>query len=376
MKRLISYVLVFVIGFGACAYILHLTNNTQSKQSVVEMLSQEPKGNVSRDNNPIVSAAAKVGPSVVSIYTISEQLVPNPYSSLFGPGLPPIKRPAAGAGSGVIISKDGYILTNNHVVANVKKIGVRLKNGNEYEAKLVGRDNRSEVAVIKIDAKDLPVAEIGNSDSIRVGDWAIAVGNPFGQLENTVTVGVISAARRKDIAVEGTILHDLIQTDASINPGNSGGALCDIDGRVIGINTMIQTPTGASVGLGFAIPINAAKELAVELVKHGEIVRPYMGVVLDDLSGDLATVAARAGYKEKGGAVVVSVVANGPAAKSGVEDWDIISEMNGVKIHDSATLIDMLGKSQIGSEVNLTVWKSGKTYEMKVKLEKKPKVQN
>lgn len=374
MKKFISYVLVFVIGFAVCAYILNrngiLMRSGESRTLKENLSASISKTVVKKGQNPIADAAAAVGPAVVNVYTKSLREVRNPFGDFFGGGSPQ-QQLAEGAGSGVIISDDGYILTNNHVVAGAQDIKVKLPDGRSFGAKLVGRDPRTEVAVIKINANNLPVAQLGDSDSIRVGDWAIAIGNPLG-LENTVTVGVISATKRKDQAEQGAMLQDMIQTDAAVNPGNSGGALIDINGRVIGINTMIASTTGSNIGIGFAIPINSAKGIVDDLIKKGKVIRPFLGAAFSDLTGDLATWYEQHGYKSGKGVVVRQVYPGTPADKSGFMRGDIITDVDSKKINDSSDLVKTIGNCKVGQTVRFSIWREGKTMLLAAKLVEMP----
>lgn len=398
MKKLISYVLVFVLGFAACAYVLQRFGYTTSNspKSVLQALSNKPTAPViKKGQNPIADAAAKVGPAVVSIYTVSEREIAfpdrgiqNPFGGILPRLMPGQRQISRGAGSGVIISKDGYILTNNHVVAGAQDIEVRLEDGKKFTARLIGRDPKTEIAIVKINVKyDLPVAELGDSDAVRVGDWAIAIGNPLGQLENTVTVGVISATKRNDLAAEGRTLKNMIQTDAAINPGNSGGALTNIDGQVIGINTMIAStdigPEKGNIGIGFAIPINSAKGIAKQLIKdgkllikNGNIVYPFLGVGLDDLKGDMAVWYRQQGYKSTNGAVIMGVYSGTPAEKAGLLRGDIIVEIDRKKIKSADDAIKFIQKSKVGKVIRLNVWRDGRTLLIAAKLAQMPEFQN
>ena len=377
MKKLISYVLIFVLGFGACALILDRLGYVPGagKESVIKALTGKSIPPVVRKGyNPIADAAAVVGPAVVNIDTMGERNVVNPFGDLFNVPLPPQRQVVMGQGSGVIISKDGYILTNNHVVAGAKDIRVRLADGRKFEARLVGRDEKSEVAVVKVKANDLPVAKLGNSDSIRAGDWAIAIGNPLG-FGNTVTVGVISATKRTNLPVaEGRTLEEAIQTDAAINRGNSGGALANVNGEVIGINTAIYStePGQGSIGLGFAIPINSAKGILKRLIEKGSTVRPWLGVYVDNLNGDLSAWYEQRGYKAEKGAVVMQVQPKSPAEKAGLTQGDIITQIDKAKISNSADLVKTVSKHKPGDVIRLSVWRMGKTILIGVKLKEMP----
>ena len=241
-------------------------------------------------------------------------------------------------GSGVIVDKEGYILTNNHVVEGADKVKVRLNDGREFIATIKGQDPRTDLAVLHIKAKDLPVARLGDSDKLEVGEWAIAIGSPFG-LEHTVTVGVISAKGRSGLGT-GTY-EDFIQTDASINPGNSGGPLINIDGEVIGINAMIIQP---GTGIGFAIPINMAKQILNDLIKKGKVVRPWLGISAQDLSPELSE---HFKVKEKEGVLVSEVHPGTGAEKAGLVSGDIILSVDDKPIKNASELVKEIQKKKV-----------------------------
>lgn len=366
MKKLISYVLVFVLGFGACAYILYRVGALGSggPDSVLQAIGSKPTVPVAKPGeNPIADAAALVGPAVVNIDTVTERRVPTPFGDLGEMfGVTP-RQVVVGQGSGVIISEDGYILTNNHVIADAKDVSVRLADGRTFKARLVGRDKGTDIAVLKISGKKLPSARLGDSDAIRVGDWAIAVGNPFG-LGNTVTVGVISATKRTDLPVaQGQVIKEAIQTDAAINRGNSGGALVNLRGEVIGINTAIFSPEPGqgNVGIGFAIPINSIRNDIKELIEKGKIIRPYLGVVVADLDRELAAWYKQRGLESEAAAIVWDVAADGPAAKAGIQQGDVITDIDGKKVKGSKDVTEIIGTKKVGDVVRVTIWRDGQT---------------
>ena len=292
-------------------------------------------------NTPIVQAAKKVGPTVVGI--TNKALVRDYFNRT--------QLVEKGSGSGVIYSKDGLIVTNNHVVAGAQEIVVSLSNGKTYTGKVLGTDPTTDLAVVKIQAdEDLPVAEFGDSDTLMVGEPAIAIGNPLGmEFRGTVTAGVISALNRTiDL---GEQRFRLIQTDAAINPGNSGGALANADGQVIGINSAKIVVSGVE-GIGFAIPINEAKPIIKQLAEQGRVVRPYLGVSLID-----KTLAERFGFNIdlRGGLFVAKLFQNGPAYQGGIRPNDIITKFNGTKVDSVAALRDALNKCQVGQTVPVTI---------------------
>jgi serine protease Do len=266
-------------------------------------------------------------------------------------------------GSGVIVDKEGYILTNNHVVEGADKVKIRLNDGREFTAIVKGQDSRTDLAVLHIKAKDLPVATLGDSDKLEVGEWAIAIGSPFG-LEHTVTVGVISAKGRTGLGT-GTY-EDFIQTDASINPGNSGGPLINIDGEVVGINAMIIQP---GTGIGFAIPINMAKQILNDLIKQGKVVRPWLGISVQDLTPEMAE---QFQVKEKEGVIVAQVHQGTGAEKAGLASGDIMKSVDDKAIKNTNELIKEIQKKKVGQKVKLNVVRDGKPMTIEVTLTAMP----
>lgn len=258
-------------------------------------------------------------------------------------------------GSGVIVdSAKGYVLTNNHVIDKADKIMVTLHDGRQLDAKLIGTDPEADVAVVQIPADNLVALPISNSDELRVGDFVIAIGSPFG-LSQTVTSGIVSALGRSGLGIEG--YEDFIQTDASINPGNSGGALVNLRGEFVGMNTAILAPGGGNVGIGFAIPANMAMTIKESLVTHGEVRRGLLGVTTQDLTPELVKAF---GLKTKHGAVISKVAGNSPAAKAGLEPGDIITEVNGQKIKGSHDIRNMIGLMKIGAKVDISFMRDDK----------------
>jgi len=321
-----------------------------------------------------VEVAKKVKPSVVAIR--SERTVTvgpgmgedffkgTPFEDFFKEhGGPPVKRKQMGEGSGVIVDARGYILTNNHVVAGAEKISIHLFDGRELKGTVRGTDPRTDLAVVHVEAADLPIATLGDSDKLQVGEWAIAIGSPFG-LEETVTVGVISAKGRSGLGTGN--YEDFIQTDASINPGNSGGPLVNIDGKVIGINAMIIQP---GQGIGFAIPINLAKTIMVELIKTGKVIRPWVGIGLQDITSDLMKFF---NLKEKEGALISQVYKGSPAEQAGFKVGDIVIEVDGVKIKSSQDVVREVLKKKVGQKVNFVILREGKRLEISVTTAEMP----
>jgi serine protease Do len=330
------------------------------------LLQSQTENDIKIDpNNPVVDIAEKVGPAVVGITNKSVVI----YQDFFWGNQ--IEREQEGYGSGIIISKDGYIVTNSHVVSGAKELYVILQGGKKVKAELVGSDPRSDVAVVKIDHPDLVVAKLGDSDKIKQGELAVAIGNPLGhELAGTVTVGYISAVNRK-LQVQDKILH-LIQTDAAINPGNSGGALVNVKGEVIGMNTVkITQSTGyGAEGLGFAIPSNDFKKIVEEIVKYGEVERPWLGIRGGDMTAQLGK---ELGYPENApddGVFVSEVYIDGPAGKAGLLPRDIIIEFDDKKIQKFEQVVDIISQHKVGDIVNIKVWRNQKIILLSVKLEK------
>ncbi|PIZ16586.1 peptidase [Candidatus Desantisbacteria bacterium CG_4_10_14_0_8_um_filter_39_17] len=277
-------------------------------------------------------------------------------------------RKSRSVGSGVIIDSRGYVLTNYHVIERAKDVQVTIGDGRErkiYKGVVVGTDPRTDISVIKIEGQNkFPVALLGNSDKIKVGEWAIAIGSPFG-LEHTVTVGVISA-KRQNVSIENRNYEDLIQTDASINPGNSGGPLINIYGEVMGINVAIFTPTGGFVGVGFAIPINKAKEVLADLIKHGKVVRGYLGIKIQEITQELAK--SFNVPESKRGVLVSDVLPGSPGEKGGLKRGDVIIQFNEKDIKEPADLQRATGKTPPGLTVHVKVIRANKEILLRIKL--------
>ena len=270
----------------------------------------------------------------------------------------------AGVGSGVIVSSDGYILTNNHVVQDADELDVQLSDGRRFTGKVIGTDDRSDVAVVKIDAKELVPARLGDSSAMDVGDWVIAVGSPF-ELDQTVTAGIISALNR---SVDILTYEDFLQTDAAINPGNSGGPLVNLRGEVIGINTAINSRTGSNAGVGFAIPSSMARQIMEGIIKHGRVIRGFIGASLGELTLDAAR-EAKLPNKYRTGVVIERVLEGGPAAKGGLKAGDIVVAINGRPVRDGSALRTTVALTSVGQVINMTVFRNGKEMEVAVRVE-------
>ena len=318
------------------------------------------------------TAADRVTPAVVNVSAVprkqSAEETPERFREFFGEEFYERffrRRPreeARASGSGVLVDPRGYVLTNNHVIENAQDITVRLSDGRKFTAKLVGRDPKTDLAVLKVEAPaPLPAAELGDSDHLRVGQWAIAIGNPFG-LDRTVTVGIISATARNRVGV--ATYENFIQTDASINPGNSGGPLLNLDGKVIGINTAI---VAAGQGIGFSIPINQAKEVMRQLIASGRVVRGWLGIAIQDVTDELA---GTFGVRE--GVLVAEVMKGGPAEAAGVRQGDVIVELNGAPIKEVPELQRRVAAVAPGQPVRLKVIRERKPVALSVTVTEMP----
>src|SRR5213596_3637839 len=346
--------------------------------TVPQAAAEQGKDVVHQLNNAFAKVFEVVAPSVV-IIEISKKNdggESSPFDDLFFQGPPDESnqrrnpngvRPIQSEGSGFIVRPDGYILTNFHVVEGADKIDVKLKDGREFAARTVGTDEKTDIAVIKIDAKDLPVVQLADSDAVRVGQFAFAIGAPF-KLDYTFTYGVVSGkVRSKLLATGGYAISDYLQTDASINPGNSGGPLCDIDGRVIGMNTLIN---GMNRGLGFAIPINMAKEIGAELIAGRKIMRPWLGIRIETLGDDPSIRDLFKGIEK--GVVVRTIEADAPAYKSDLRPFDVITQIDGAPVTTDTQLQHEILKKKIGQNVELTVWRKGQAIKIPVKTGELP----
>jgi serine protease Do len=362
-----------------------LGGQKNAKASVPVVVNEAPLARDTKFTTSFSPVVKKVAPSVVNIFTT--KTVKNPYGSDMSPfssdpffrrffGNPydegdtrPQKRShkERSLGSGVIVSKDGYILTNNHVVDGADEIKVALAKGTkEYDAKVIGRDPRTDITLLKIEAEGLSYITLADSDKVEVGDVVMAIGNPFG-IGQTVTMGIVSAVGRGGFGVED--YEDFIQTDAAINPGNSGGPLVDAEGRLVGINTFIISRSGGNQGIGFAVPINLARDVMERLRKDGSIVRGYLGVMIQDLTPELAK---EFDMEEQPGALVSGVTEKSAAAEAGLKSGDVIVEFNSKPIQDSRQLRLLASKTSPGTKVDVKVLRHGKEKTFAVTLKELP----
>lgn len=317
----------------------------------------------------VKTTASKVIPAVVSIAStvmvrdqaFSDDALP------FGLFKDPPTRRQYGQGSGVIVSPDGYIITNNHVVADAVDVEVVLADRRQYKGKVVATDPKTDVAVVKIQAANLPAAVWGDSGQLAVGDFVLAIGNPLG-LSRTVTFGIVSAVGRADVGVAD--FEDFIQTDAPINPGNSGGALVNINGEVVGINTAIASPTGGSVGVGFAIPSNMARAAMQSLIKTGRVVRGFLGAATQDVSPPLGKIFRLPDVK---GAIITDLQVKGSAERAGLKRGDVVVRFDGRDVMDSGQLRNLVAQAPIGSKHRLELIRDGKSYQTELVIQEAPR---
>ena len=340
-----------------------------------------PAGPISRDatasSAPSLSyadAAARAIPAVVNIYTSTAgRAIPPDHPYLNDPllrrffGDPQRSQPTSSLGSGVVVSKDGLILTNHHVIEGADGIEVLLSDGRRSAASLVGSDPESDLAVLRVELPDLASIEFGVAEQARIGDVVLAIGNPFG-VGQTVTMGIISALGRTQLGIN--TFENFIQTDAAINPGNSGGALVDSQGRLLGINTAIYSRTGGSLGIGFAIPVSTARSVMDQIVRNGSVVRGYIGVEPQDVTPELAQ-AFKLPRKE--GAIIAGVMRGGPADKAGVRAGDILVEVEGKAIPNTATMLNVIAQLAPGASSRFTFVRDGKEIDLPITVGKRPR---
>ena len=378
MRRSFSATGVLLVVFITIGFLIGLTVASNLNLTPEAKAEDQVRASAIELQNMFGEAASAVMPSVVNISAekVIGRKLPfqfrfwdRSFDELFDN--PPGERKVSSLGSGVIVDSKGYVLTNNHVIDGADKFVVTLHDGTEYkgdEVKLVGTDARTDLAVLRIEAgKRLPVAELGSSDKVRVGDWVIAIGNPFG-FEGTVTVGVVSAKGRSNLRLrEGASQQDFLQTDAAINPGNSGGPLLNLEGEVVGINTAISTGTGYSAGVGFAIPVDLAKTIYPQLIRKGKVERGWLGVSIQPLSSDM-----KEALGVDDGLLINEVITDGPAEKAGLRSQDVIVEFDRKPITTVPDLQGSVAVFPVGRTAAVKVVRKGKAKSFKVKIEKMP----
>jgi serine protease Do len=375
---------IILVSFGAFALLPHGSSRDDTTQQV-RYVSAQPDPNDAGTPPPrmvesgmpfsFADLVERVSPAVVSVtaeatQTVSDQVnlpdnLPDPFRELFkqfNQGRPQVQK-AMSMGSGFIVDKSGLIVTNNHVIDGAKKIKVKLTDGRSFDAKLIGNDPATDVALLKIQSdKPLPTVEFGNDRQLRVGDWVVAVGNPFG-LSNTVTAGIVSSIGR-DLDSRQPYT-DFIQIDAPINRGNSGGPTFDLRGQVVGMNSMIFSPSGGSVGIGFAIPASTVRDVVAQLESHGRVARGWLGVQIQSVTPE---VAASLGIADPKGAIVASVVPDSPAARAGLRQGDVIVAVNGKAVEDSQGLTRRVASLVAGKSAAFTILRDGSSKTVQIAI--------
>jgi len=361
MKKIVEIVIIIIISSGITSWIVskQKTKNITIEKSkpidnsnIIQKVAYLPNQNIN-----FQKAAEQAVDQVVHVMSSgSETYISNsPFDFIFG-GIQQ-EVPTLSSGSGVIISKSGYIITNNHVIKNADKIEVILNNKETYEASIVGKDADTDLALLKINAKeDLPYMPYGNSDDIHIGEWVLAIGNPF-NLNTTVTAGIISAKARSLGISSKTSLESFIQTDAAVNPGNSGGALVNTKGELIGINTAIASRTGSYVGYAFAIPVNIVKKVVADLLEYGEVQRAVLGFSIANIDAELAS---QLHLKTKKGLYIHHITKGGAAYDAGIQEGDILTKIDDDKIYSSSELYEKIGVRRPGDKISITVLREQK----------------
>ena len=346
-------------------------NSTTEQQKTVspEELKKYTK-NAAQTQDAFVGVHNSVKDSIVNIRT-KKTVTVNTYNPLeellYGRSGGQEKRESGSLGSGFVVSKDGYVVTNNHVIDGADEIYVKFSNGHEYRTKLVGTSPEVDIAVLKIDSNEtFKPLEFANSDQVQIGQWSIAFGNPLG-LNDSMTVGIVSAAGRSSLGIEE--IENFIQTDAAINQGNSGGPLIDITGKVIGVNTAIYSQSGGSVGIGFAIPANLVTTVKDSIIATGKFEKPYIGIYLGNLDADKVK---SLNLKSSNGVFIAGTVPNGPAAAAGITKNDIITAVDGKEVNSAGAFVGEIAAKKVGQSVKLTISRNGKTSEVSVTLAKTP----
>lgn len=347
----------------------------QSGSPIVALKEVAPLGHSGTTSNSYAEAAKVAMPAVVNIFSSKNapkrnnpQANADPWFRFFFEDRLPEQRqePTASLGSGVIVSPEGYILTNHHVVDGADEIEVALTDGRKANAKVVGTDPETDLAVLKISLTNLPAITLGRLENVRVGDVVLAIGNPFG-VGQTVTMGIVSALGRSHLGIN--TFENFIQTDAAINPGNSGGALVDAEGNLLGINTAIYSRSGGSLGIGFAIPVSLAKQVMESIISTGSVVRGWIGVEPQDVTPEIAE---SFGLSRKDGALIAAVVQGGPADRAGLRPGDILINVNGESIQDTTALLNSIAQLKPSTEAKVTVSRKGKPVELTIMVGKRP----
>lgn len=392
-SKIVTIISVAVILTGSIFYLIEANKNhiklisTEKKSDLAPVYyqqKQQANNEISNSRQTVITETVKeVSPAVVGISVTEIRQYVDPYSSFFNDPFfrqffgdqGTFSQPVKELGSGFIISPDGYIVTNDHVAGNATKITVTLTNGNNFDAKLIGTDHATDIALLKINGNNLPYVDLGNSDSVIIGEWVIALGNPFGLFEvndkPTVTVGVISATGMNLDPQDNRYYLNMLQTDAAINGGNSGGPLVDATGAVIGMNTLILNSGNnqGNIGIGFAIPINRVKRIVEELKKYGKVNRDFnVGMSIQSIDPEIAKYY---NLKSTRGVVVTQVYPGTPAAKGGIKDGDIITQVNNYVINNQDTMVGVFQQFRTGQTVTIHIIRDNKKITKEMTLEKK-----
>ena len=382
INKFIVFIFQFAtIGLAAAFVILYLypqfKSNVEREQHVIEV-KEAPLSNglaPSVSTTSYADAVEKAAPAVVNIYTqklVTERVHPlmeDPlFRHFFGDNQGNTRqRLESSLGSGVIISPEGYILTNNHVIEAADEIEVALRDGRTAAARIIGTDPDTDLAILKIDLAELHSITLGHSEQLRVGDVVLAIGNPFG-VGQTVTSGIVSATGRNMLGIN--TFENFIQTDAAINPGNSGGALITANGNLIGINTAIFSRSGGSQGIGFAIPIDLARDVLQQIIEHGEVIRGWLGVAIQNITEDLAQ---SFGLKSLDGVIISNIIRNGPADQAGLTRGDVITHINSEAVKDVRAALTLISQARPGSTVKISGIRQGKNFDVEVTVMQRPK---
>ena len=368
-KGILGAVVLIFVGIIFGAILVSGFGVVRPSLADINLGAANPPVNLDADatsfSKAFIEVAEKVTPTIVQVSVVSEK--DNPHSDFFFFPFKDMPKEQRGSGSGIIISDDGYIVTNNHVVEKATKVTIGMFDKRTFEAKVVGTDPLTDLAVIKIDAKNLPAAYLGNSDDLKVGQWVMAIGNPLA-LSSTVTAGIVSAIGRGQLGLikDSYGVENFIQTDAAINPGNSGGALVDLSGAVIGVNSAIAAGnTGTYIGYGFAIPINLVKSVAKDLIAHGKISRGYIGVNIGEVDDAMAK---SLGLDKPKGIIVQGLVDGGAASKADIKEGDVILKVDGREVNQPNQLQGYIASKSAGSKVKMTLFRDGKEIEREVTL--------
>jgi len=369
IKGIVGAISLIVIGIVFGAILVSGFGLVRPSLADLNLGATEPPVKLDADassfSQAFIEVAEKVTPTIVQISVVSER--ENPHSDWFFFPFKDMPKEQRGSGSGIIISKDGYILTNNHVVEGASKVSVGLSDKRQFDATVVGTDPLTDLAVVKIEADNLPVAFLGNSDNLKVGQWVMAIGNPL-SLASTVTAGIVSAIDRGQLGLirDSYGVENFIQTDAAINPGNSGGALVDLSGSVIGINSAIASGGGGTyIGYGFAIPVNLAKAVAQDLIAHGKVSRGYIGINIGEVDNAMAK---SLGMDKPKGIIIQGIVEDGAASKADLRPGDVILAIDGREVNKPNELQSYVAALTAGTTVKLTIFRDGETIERKVTL--------